>query len=164
MLPATINQNNYILRPAQATDIAFIYSTWLNSYRTDSDLGKSCKKSVFFNEYKEVIDNILSNSGTEILVAALPNDESVILGYLVYQATPSICIHYCFIKESFRRFGIAKELVNSLPKQNSYVISHKTYTLNHIIQQNQVFTYNPFILYKKSPELSGDIQGEQSNG
>lgn len=134
--------SKWILREPKKTDIPFIYQTWLNSFRYDS-WSKATAKSVFFDHYKLVIDEILSNSKT--LIACLPEDEDIILGYLVYE---SQIIHYIFVKNDFRKYGIAANLVNhSMDLEQPITITHRTKTALPILN-NKNWIFNPFKLYK----------------
>lgn len=123
-------------------DIAFIYATWLNSYCHDSYLGKSVRSSIFHKEYKEVIDRIIQESSA--LVACHTDDENVLFGYLIYKDNTA---HYSFVKEAFRRFGIAELLLKeSNIALDQMVITHKTF---YLADMKQKFNFNPFLLFKK---------------
>ncbi len=132
---------NWKVRKANPDDISFIYATWLKSYHYDS-WTRSIAKSVYFDNYKLVIDRLLNQS--EVLVACHPTDENVILGYCVFE--PNL-IHYMFIKEAFRRFGIATDLIKKAGVKESATITHKTQMAIPILRRKD-FIFNPFILYK----------------
>lgn len=135
------------IRQATGNDLPFLYDTWLNSFRYDSPLGKSCKNSVFFSEYKLVVDRILSES--ETLVAHSPEDSDLIFAYLVFQV-PDI-IHYAFCKEAFRMLGIVHELYLEAfgPTPRKIDVTHKTTKIAEIFRVNQNLIHNPFHLYLK---------------
>lgn len=130
------------IREASPNDVEFIYATWLNSYHYDS-WTKHTQKSIFFNNYKKVIDHILLDAKT--LVACDINDTNVIYGYLVYDEN----LHYLYVKESFREFGIAKSLVAKAFKDQSFQCTHKTRKSVPILRKKPNIIYNPFILFKK---------------
>jgi hypothetical protein len=100
-----------LIRSANSNDVSFIYSTWLRSHRYDSELGKSCQNSVYYEHYKLVIDRILKDERTITFVACLESEPDTILGYLVGEPGT---IHYCYVKEDFRRFGLGRQLVYRL--------------------------------------------------
>lgn len=139
--------NAYKIRPATGKDLSFIYDTWLNSFRYDSPLGKSCKNSIFFNEYKLVIDRVLSEA--ETLVAHTPEDENLILAYLVHEA-PRL-LHYAFCKDAFRRLGITKALFLEAFKNESLKIefTHRTGFVSEFLREKENFTHNPFHLFTR---------------
>lgn len=139
------------IRLPNSNDIPYIYSTWLKNYHYDSALCKECTDSVFFKEYREVIDTILEKSNTVVAVASLENDPAIIFGYIVAEVEPTPCIHYIFIKEDFRQLGIAKALINylSLNTQKSLTFTHKTSYIHEIIKKYPNLIYNPFKLFSK---------------
>ena len=97
---------------------------------------------MYYKEYNKVIDHLLTIS--TIKVACLDDDEVVILGYAVFDRDN---IHYVFVKEAFRRLGIAKRLIESsliLPE----TCTHSTYIAEVIIEKFKL-TYNPFSLFMR---------------
>lgn len=139
------------IRAPNGDDINFIYSTWLKSYKQDSLIGKSCRTGLFFREYRYVIDKILADPTTMVLIACHKTEPAVIFGYLVCEPT---ALHYIFIKEVFRRLGIATELCKVASPASDPLLyhTHRTSMLDRI---NHKSTHNPFYLFK---------QGEKKNG
>lgn len=144
---------NYVIRAVQGDDIPFIYSTWLKSYRNDSGIGLSVRKSVFFENYRLILDKILQENTTKVLVACKPDEPNVIFGYLVADPSENV-LHYVFVKEAFWRLGIAKSLFKQLfPSSGSVFITHLTRTASSLeilsgYEEIGKFTYNPFLLYR----------------
>ena len=133
------------LRLAKPTDLNFILGTFRDSMRDDSQLAKSCKTSVFKREFTKVIDSILARS--KVTIACTKEDQSVILGYAITE-DPGI-LHYLFVKEPFRRKGIANYLVNHLFKPRIVECSLKTNLVKRILDNKTEFIYNPFLLYRQ---------------
>lgn len=88
----------------------FIYATWLKSFRYGSYFAKKIKNEIFFKHHHIVVENILSHKDTSVLVASIEDDPDLILGYLVM--APKI-IHYIYVKDTFRNFGVARSLFKS---------------------------------------------------
>lgn len=141
-----MTNSNWNIREAKGKDLSFIYSTWVNSYRYGSSLGKSCRNSIFFPEYNRIVDAILEKPRTKILVATTPEDPDTILGYLVHD--PDV-IHYVFVKEVFRKMGIARSLFHQSGRASAAVITHRTFEMDEILKKHPDLIYNPFILFKK---------------
>lgn len=144
-----ISETPWCIRPASALDIPFIYSSWLKSFKHDSALGKSMRSSVYFEQYRSVIDLLLEDSQT--FVAHLPDEPNVIIGYIVfesYEMNPTAAIHYAFVKESFRRMGILTSLLNCIDSSKSLQYTHKTNTFIKILGLRNSLIYNPLYLYK----------------
>lgn len=136
------------VRQANAEELNFIYASWLNNYRYDSFLGKSCTNTTFFTEYASIIDFILHQPLTKILIAYFEDSPSVILSYMVYE--PKI-LHYLFTKEIYRKQGIAKDLfLRAFPGAIDF--THRTLSSEPILQKHRhLFNFNPFKLYKNIP-------------
>lgn len=132
------------IRPAKPLDISFIFETWLKSYKHDSAFGKSTRSYIFFPQYRQVLDSILSDQTTQVFIACHPEVEDVILGYLVVSKD---VIHYVFVKESFRNIGIARELYNHVG--GPLILSHRTNFIQPILDKHTELVYNPFTLFNK---------------
>lgn len=139
------NNPKWIIRQPTPDDIAFIYATWLNSYYYDS-WAKSIRKSVYYNNYKRVVDKLLNEA--DISIACMPENQNVIFGYMVTE--PGI-IHYSFVKEDFRHFGIAKALYqHSHPHPDDKIeITHLTRSVHRILEKNLNFIFNPIRLFNQ---------------
>lgn len=142
----------WTIRPAVESDIPFIYSTWLRSYRLDSAIGSTCKKSVFFNGYNAILDAILSNPNAVCSVAVSPENSNVIYGYAVYESN---AIHYCFVKEAFRRWGIAKSLLQAQAPHLRYY-THRTFSLVPLMSKIDRLDYNPFLIFQRNITSPGE--------
>lgn len=140
------------IRRAQGSDLNFIYATWLNSFRDDSSVGKSVRKSIFYFEYEKVLDELLARPHAIALVAVKPDEPNVIFGYLVFEDRT---LHYVFVKEDFRNFGIAKNLFQvALGGEGGVTFTHKTNHVRALIDRTPELTYNPFFLYAHNPKES----------
>lgn len=143
--------SSWIIREAKPDELNFIYSTWLNSYRYDSFIGKACTNSIFFSEYAAVIDSILQKPETCTLVAYFEESPSIILSYLVYEP---LALHYLFTKEMYRNNGIATDLLfHAFPsclQGDSIEFSHRTFTSEPILEKyKKHLRFNPFKLYER---------------
>lgn len=101
------------LRPLRPSDYNFILSSWLRSYR-NSRFGKGFTNDVYYRSQTDVILGLLSTATT--LVACLPDDEERIVGYIVSQMEPMgehFWVHYCYVRHTYRRFGIARQLAKA---------------------------------------------------
>jgi hypothetical protein len=147
-----MNNSNWIIRPAKGDDLPFIYSTWVNSFRYDSLIGKSCRNSTFFPEFNRVVDHILTRPSTKVLVAVHDledGERDIIIGYLVHEGP---LFHYAFTKEVFRQFGVAKALFRRAKGTETSQFSHKTFDLDPILKKYTDLIYNPFTLFKQTEE------------
>ena len=136
----------YQIREANANDIPFIYATWLNAIKNDSAVGLSTTKTVFYESYRLVLDNILAKNSI-VLVACKQDEPNVIYGYMVSEDKK---LHFTFVKEHFRELGIAKSLYNQSFGSGSDLIicTHKTNFVNGLMRDRPYLVYNPYLLYQ----------------
>lgn len=94
----------------------FVYATWLRGYK-HSRFANRINNNVYFSRHHAVIAQILARPSTRLVVATLKEKEEgnypdTILGYLVCEPNVPV-VHYCHIKEHFRRMGIGEALVSA---------------------------------------------------
>ena len=140
------------IRNAKGLDLNFIYATLINSFCVDRVGGKTCPDRIFQSEYRQVLDHILSNPLTVTRIACKPDEPEVIYGYLIGE--PPNTLHYTFIKEDFRRLGIAAALFDNLFGHLSPICNtHETKTSRRLYmarnKQEPALIHNPYLLYKK---------------
>ncbi len=148
--------NEWELRDATEEDLNFIYASWSYSMRYGSDLGRDCRNHIFFKNYLKVIDYILTQART--VIAWHPSEPSVILGYITFE--PDI-LHYCFVKDHYRKQGIGKSLYNKTGPFKYY--TNRTNMIKRIQIKNSDLTYNPFILYKQLGDTHGRETANSTN-
>ena len=139
---------SYEIRQAIPSDIPFIYATWLNSQKHDSIVGLSTTKTIFYEQYRQVIDYILAKTDTKVYVASMPNDPDTIFGYMVCEPDT---LHYVFVKETFWNLGIARHLFETAFGSEGAGVqcTHKTKSVEGLFQSRTNLIFNPFQLYNK---------------
>lgn len=155
--------HNILLRPARNTDVPLITSSWLQSFRGSDAKGKKrFRRGGYFQEgvpnrfyyyyHQKVLETIVPNS--IVLVACLEESPDTILGWCCAQVVDTALIfHYVYVKGGFRKFGIAKRLVNALlesEKPPAVFVSHLVPTLKGRIK-DMGWMYNPYLLFMKLP-------------
>ncbi len=124
-----------LVRDIEPADLDFIQASWKNSLCYTKPY-RYIPKSIFYNFYSSVISRIIGRPGIEIKSAVLETEPNIVLGFVVYE--PGI-IHWIYVKEDWRRLGIAKRL---MPKGIKYS-SHITELGWQIMPES--IDYNPFI-------------------
>ncbi len=154
-----MTSQEWTIRSATGTDLNFIYSSWLHSYRHNSKFASSIKKRIYFKEYYSVIDWILSRPNTKVLVACSPEEPKVIFSFLVYEPD---AIHYCFTRESMRELGLIASLVTSaFPGEGEISVTHQTEEVRKWMQGNLRLIFNPFRLFNQlKPNIPEDKYGK----
>lgn len=118
------------------TDKNFVYSTWLRGCYYGSDFYGSIHKDTFFKEYGKFLDQLLARPGTELKVACLLSDPDTILGYACYKGST---LHWVYVKEVFRKKGIATQLIPA----NISTITHITPVGLNLAKKKQM-EFNPW--------------------
>ena len=113
-----------------------VFATLLKSYYHGSLWAKHVPREVFFARHHAVVERLLAESS--LRVAHLADDPAVILGYALV-APPTV--HYLYVKPSFRRFGIAKALLDDIARFREH--SHHTFALRDLEGKHSL-TYNPY--------------------
>lgn len=118
------------------TDKNFILSTWLKGYQGGLKWFRKTPRKTFHDNYKKVIEALMQ--ARTIKVACLKEDPDVIVGYCVYRGD---LVDWVYIKEDWRKIGIAKDL---LP-ENFKAVSHLTNIAFEILRKHPEIIYNPFL-------------------
>ena len=130
------------VRQADEGDASFIYSSWLKSYAAQN---KDQPKLTLYEMHREVVSRLLEDSIT--LVACMEDDPDQVLGWLCAQRIPKfLVVHYCYTKAPFRRFGLARTLLNAFDYKpgEPIVISHKSYICKDL-KDRYNFLYIPHL-------------------
>lgn len=131
----------FIIRPALPTDMPFIYATWLNHQYEGASWFRCIPRSIFKKNYRRIIDDIIRNKASSIHICCLEDDYDVILGYAVTQRIHGgHALHWIFVKEDWRRNGIAKKLI----PDSIQVVTHLTDHAKRIKPKSWI--YNPFLV------------------
>lgn len=114
---------------------------------------------VYRKRYSDLVRNLLDRS--RVLVACLPDESSVIAGYVVYGSYDEIpVIHWVHTRKQFQRTGLACALIESvIPtwKRSITVVTHlpnpgageAAFTKSfYICKEEYVLSYDPFLLHK----------------
>ena len=134
------------LRLAEEGDIGFIFNSWLKSYRS-SLFAKPISNTVFFAEHHKVIEKLAKTS--QILLACNKEDPNQIYGYACAERVEGVFVlHYIYVKQSFRRLGIGKLLLDSFDHNfddESAVYTHHTKIAEKLAAKYHLI-YHPYLL------------------
>ena len=105
----------YAIREYRDDDEAFIYNSWLKSFR-GAHFSGVLPSDLYYEAYRTLIDRILFDDRTSIAVCHNIENENQIFGYAVAAdlGEHQPVLHYIYVKDPFRRAGIMKELVRHL--------------------------------------------------
>lgn len=134
------------LRQPHGEDIPFMFNSWLHSYRHSLHV-KNISNTVFYGEHHKVLERIMKRS--EAVIACNPEDPNQIFGYIVYERiTGILVVHYCYVKQPYRRLGICHQLLNAAGRKKDEPIcyTHETFLGNKISGRLRAL-YNPYVVY-----------------
>jgi hypothetical protein len=92
------------IRSMEESDVNFIFSSWLKSYRNTQ---KYVDSTIYFEGQHKLIEHILGNS--DVYIAALDEDPDTIIGYAVVSGET---LHWCYIKSTYRNLGFARIILD----------------------------------------------------
>ena len=139
-----------IARGLTKDDIGFLFSSFLqSSYYGDYSIHGRIRLSVFKKHHRRVMESVLRRKDTRVIVACMPDDPSVIFGYVIYAANK---LFWIYVKDAFRKKGIGRFLWESagLPTTGDSVVetAHWTNVGAAIIKKHPNLTvHNPYILH-----------------
>lgn len=155
------------IRTPNSRDIEFITNSWLQSFRDGYFVG-SVPNRVYFNQHHKILEKLLPRS--ICIVACNADDPDHIYGWVCAEVVDQhLILHYIYVKDSLRRFGIAKRMIQKLLKdlpvaQNRIVTTHQTqksktlikgwksWDLKPAIERYGIeFLYNPYFLFYSLP-------------
>jgi len=122
-----------ILRDMVEADYPFLYSSWLKSYKPSRSVGP-LPSNLYWSVVKETIEQILARKGIICKVACNSEDPEQIFGYLVAEDNGALPVcHYLYVKQPFRRLGIARMLINAfLAERRTFKHTFKTRDCRHL--------------------------------
>jgi GNAT superfamily N-acetyltransferase len=129
------------------TEKSFVYNSWLKSYGKSRESQRMSSK-VYFHNYTKIIDGILEDC--YVAFALNPDDLDQIFGFVVFNYDEDInltVIHYIYVKEAFRKLGLAKKLMQQIQPQLGSEPMICTFA-NHIfddLREKYLLAYDPFM-------------------
>ena len=132
----------FTIRAARDADRNFILASWLHHYKNSSPFAKPILHSVYYKYHHVIVERITTRPTTRIRIACLPDDDSVILGYIVIEQMPDKpCIHFAYVKPAFRGNGILTAFLSDLNiNPNECCYTHRTESCTWLVGQGR---WNP---------------------
>jgi GNAT superfamily N-acetyltransferase len=139
ILGATLIEDLVILRAIEEDELSFVYHSWLHSLRAGSNYHRGIPSSVYYNNHKRKLYLALDRSHT---IVATPKDHpKIISGYIVWESSDPVTVHYIYVKSDFRKLGLGKLLLEVATSGKKIVGTHRT-----IDVKGKDFVFNPYLL------------------
>lgn len=97
-----------MVRELRKSDHAFILASWGVIAHDDLPY-RWMTRDAWRKQYKKMC-RWLETSGRAIL-AINPDDEEHILGYVAFDDQQPLCVHFAYVKDKFRRYGLCRALM-----------------------------------------------------
>jgi GNAT superfamily N-acetyltransferase len=131
-------------RPVVPADEPFVFSVWLRGLRQCLPY-RRMRTNPFFWNAKPVMLEIYRRSTT--LIAVYEGDPATILGCIVFE--PEL-LHWLFVKESLRSFGIGRRLVeDSGVDLRTVTTTAWNDETRRLLDRFPGATYNPFLFTER---------------
>lgn len=132
------------VRPMRESDIELITDSWLKSYR-EGNYG--VPHDEYFETQRRVIKALFRTS--KVAIACDPDDADQVYGYIVWQprAAGKSLLHWCFVKQPFRRFGVFRRLLSVAdPSGDGLLLTHRSIHHEQLKSAGLNIKYAPFAL------------------
>jgi hypothetical protein len=133
-----------VIRQAVEADVPFIFNSWLKSYRASC---RSISNPVYFEFQHKTIEALLKRC--QVQVACNATDANQLYGYIVYEQIDGVLVvHYCYIKDAFRRIGLLPKLAAGLDVSAGGFYTHDTRGAAKLLASGKLkFMYNPYLAF-----------------
>jgi len=104
---------SFVIRDLQSSDYPFLFNSWMKSYSKEFLDKKNVPSQIYYQGLHKLIESLLPSC--VVKMAVTEDDLDVIIGYVVASSDENVgVVHYVYVKESFRRLGIASQLLASV--------------------------------------------------
>ena len=141
------------LRKANKEDIGFLFNAWLKSYKY-SLFAKNITNTIYYTEHHKVIEKLLKTH--ETIIACNDEDPSQIYGFINAGNIDGIfCLNYIYVKQPFRRLGIARTLLNAFnhDPSSASVYTHHTRVAERMAAKYNL-VYHPYIAFNSEEVIN----------
>lgn len=138
-------QPPWMFRAISPKDEAFVFSSWLKSYR-DSPAMAGVPNTIYYKTMHDLIERVLARA--TVLVACDEADPETVFGYVVYEKGT---IHWIYVKHSFRSFKIGTALESAALVNQEAPINYscRTRVGERLIAKRAYYQYSPFEIWSK---------------
>lgn len=134
------------LRHAVHGDLAFFFSSLLQSFRYSSGQTKIIPINRFYDAHKRVIESVMRRPTAALIIAHDAEDPNTIIGFCLCEPSRAV-VHYVYVKKPFRNFGVMRRLISySGIDPTEYTFSHYTPDISDIRRKYQNIKYDPYEL------------------
>jgi GNAT superfamily N-acetyltransferase len=147
--------DSYVLRPLRAADVARIFSDWLQSYHSATEVRK-IPNPVYYHWHHKILESLMVDPMVAWQVAVDPANPDLIAGWACYQHFQggAALVHYVYVARTFRRLGLASRLLATagVPRDQGVMVTATTHAGNQLlVSRGNEAVYNPYLLFGRAP-------------
>ena len=152
------HQPPVLFRPYQSSDLAFVASSWLLSYRSSQPtkyIGNDDYYATLHPLVEALARGVRGTGTATTLLAVNPEDSDQIYGWVSYgHLGPVPVLHYVYVKELFRRQKIATQLLDQagFTHGSAFFYTFLPRGAEHLRPLYPAAAYNPFLLFQVKTE------------
>lgn len=146
------------LRSITTEDVGFVFNAWLKSFKTGSYNAKRHLDKIYYDEHHKLIEDIIANPNTNIIIACNPEDTTQCYGFACGETITDstgkqyLFLHYVYVKQFARNKKIGSQLIQALPgydEQTPFFYTHNTYAWEEVVKKLKAKgVYNEYHLKK----------------
>lgn len=125
-------------RPHNEDDFAFLHSSWAESYYAGSQAKQTLSPEEFHSFHRPIRERFFQKPTATVIVCSPEDDPWLITGWIGVEVIPSaIIIQYLYVKDAFKRRGIATDLIKRAVPSRPVIFTHLTERAARILAKNQ---------------------------
>ena len=136
-----------VLREATPADMPFVLHSYLKSYR-EAPLNKMINTKEYYKVHGDWVNSCILEPFSRIVLAVNPESPDQIYGYVWYfDLGDRKFVNWLYIKQPFRRFGVASLLLNQFKGVAGTYYTH--FNDNWALFRSYNARYLPWYYFKK---------------
>lgn len=125
-------------RPLTAEDLPIIMDSWAESFRSGVRSHAAISPEEFHSFHRPNRERFFSKGNVTCIIAANPEDPWHVIGWIAVESIPSgLILHYLYVKGSYRKRGIAMQLLKRGLPTAPVFYTHLTNRAAKIIAKKQ---------------------------
>lgn len=139
-----------VFRPASPEDFPFICKSWLKTHRESLEV-RGIGNTTYYNHFSPLINKLLCKRTVNTIVVCSKSDPNQLYGFISYACEEGVTfIHFIYIKSTYRKLGLAKQLLRILFKEaesETLICTFATPTFFRLREEKPELNliYNPYL-------------------
>ncbi len=126
----------YFFRPFTPDDLNFVSNSWGSSYYKGANYHKHFSPDEFHAHHRPIRDRFFKNDCGAIIVCCSKEDPNIIIGWIAVEKPKNasgLILHYLYVKQAFKGWGIARELIGAALPSRPVMVTHLTERADRIM-------------------------------